>query len=190
MKWENIKKGDRVLIPAVVDREPDGEYLYVSFKCGGGRNGLEYFRRADMSKYLILPPENGIKNTESASKYDPCRLFKKGDIVEPCSVNGRWCSHVWGNRSSIHYEVAKDEDPLTAQMEVKDTDSPWTFLVHAAFFKLVTPVEEIEPYRVGTGIDSQLLYCNNELFAEFEKEEEAKRVCDLLNAEHRKEMGK
>lgn len=120
--------------------------------------------------------------------YDPCRPFRKGDIVEPCSVNGRWSSHVWEARSSIHYEVAEAEDPLTAHMELKDPDSSYTFLVHAAFFKLIMPVEELEPYRVGTGIDSQLLYCNSELFAEFEKEEEAKRVCDLLNSEHRKEQ--
>lgn len=45
-----------------------------------------------------------------------------------------------------------------------------------------------EPYRVGKGIDEQLLYKNNELYAEFKNAKEAERVCNLLNEQHRKEQ--
>lgn len=85
-------------------------------------------------------------NTEKTQKFDPSRPFRKGDIVEPCSVKGRWFSPVWEDRSGIRYEVTTDEDPLTACLYLKDPDSPEPFLVHAAFFRLVTPVEE--PYYI------------------------------------------
>lgn len=52
MNCENIKKGDHVLIPGVVQREPDGDFLYVEYKCGSHRSGLEYFRLADWQPYF------------------------------------------------------------------------------------------------------------------------------------------
>lgn len=191
MEYEDIRVGDLLNLRVRVCR-PLSEYvgrLYLQAEIPNKSFDSTYVLTRDIIPALSpVTLENGTKNTEPAPKYDPCRKFRKGDIVAPCSVNGRWCSHVWEDKSSIHYEVAKDEDPITAHMEVKDTDSPHPFLVHAAFFKLVTPVEEIEPYRVGTGIDSQLLYCNNKLFAKFVKTKDAKRFCCMLNDAHRKEQ--
>lgn len=187
MNCENIKKGDHVLIPGVVQREPEGEYLYVEYKCGSNRNGLEYFRMADVSKYLIFPPENGTKNTDPAPKYDPCREFMVGDRVRVRKIHGNLPQCCYNGMVKV-----KEGDCCTIQDKehrnrywITTPSGNWCFDI--AYFELVTPVEELEPYRVGTGIDSQLLYCNNELFAEFEKTEDAKRVCALLNAEYRKE---
>lgn len=84
----------------------------------------------------------------AAPKYPPYRLFRNGDIVEPCQANGRWFSPPWEHRTGIRYEVVKDEDPLTSYMEVKDPDSPQPFFAHAAFFKLVTSAEELERYII------------------------------------------
>lgn len=154
----------------------------------------------------VYSDNNDYPNIEVCEKpkYDPARLFKKGDIVKPCSVNGRWCSHVWEDRSGIHYEVAKDEDPLTAHMEVKDPDSPQPFLVHAAFFKLVIPVEELKPYSIivqpedyhcvrimkGTKIHSSIPFDEEECVCRTVEEAKAaaEEECDRLNAEYRKEQ--
>lgn len=150
------------------------------------------FYSGELRAFSPITPENVIKNTETAPKYDPCRLFRKGDIVEPCSVNGRWCSHVWEDRSSIHYEVAKAEDPLTAHMEVKDPDTPHPFLVHAAFFNLVTPVEELftidmdddeQTYSVvrGTLFVASYGYGPDDFYTKDKAKRAAQAECDRLN---------
>ena len=42
-------------------------------------------------------------DTETETKYDPCRKFRKGDIVEPCEVKGRWFGAAWkvGERANL-----------------------------------------------------------------------------------------
>ena len=81
--------------------------------------------------------------------YNPCRKFRKGDIVTPCQVNGRWWSPVWEDRSGIMYEVTEDECPDSAELQIKDMLIDTPFEVHAAFFELVTPIEERNPYCVS-----------------------------------------
>ena len=149
----------------------------------------------------ITDSANGIKNTEIAPKYDPCRLFKKGDIVEPCQANGRWLSPPWEHRTGIRYEVTEDENPITADLYIKDPDSPEPFLTHAAFFNLVTPVEEREPYKVEESIfikdewkvwkdggdKTQTLIATYTL-AHPNAKAAAEAERDRLNAEYRKEQ--
>ena len=137
---------------------------------------------------------NGIKNTETAPKYDPCRLFKAGDIVEPCQANGRWLSPPWEHRTGIRYEVTEDENPITADLYIKDPDSPEPFLTHAAFFNLVTQVEELEPYCIADHIHGWIVYKDNpgNVVANFNKthpnaKAAAEAECARLNAEYRKE---
>ncbi len=188
MAFDKIKKDDTVLIKGVVASKTE-DFLYVNFLGRRNERVLEYFHR-ECVEHLECEP---------TPKHDPCRKFRKGDIVEPCAVNGRWCSHVWEDRSSRHYEVAEAEDPLTAQMEVKDPDSPYTFLVHAAFFKLITPMEGY--FRVDGDEDEQEFYVKKGAFFvasygygpdDFYKKEEAKAAaqaeCDRLNELYRKEM--
>lgn len=136
-QFKNLKPGDTLVLEITVAEIALGRIYY------NGTNCMDCCYPDEVS----LPP-----------KHDPCHLFRKGDIVEPCQVNGRWVSPAWEDRAGIRYEVAKDEDPLTAHMEVKDPDSPQPFLVHAAFFKLVTPVEELEPYFVGESENSYDLF--------------------------------
>lgn len=144
---------------------------------------------------------NVVKNTETAPKYAPCRLFRKGDVVEPSSVNGRWSSPVWVDRAGIHYEVTNDEDPLTAHMYIKDPDSPEPFLVHAAFFKLVTPAEARFSFRVGDfpvdgewsvwkdSIGKTEIISSYKIATHPNAKAAAEAERDRLNAEYRKEMG-
>ena len=190
MSTKNIKIGEiynvRVKVIGITNEGVDALYVDAD---GGGITGL----RIGKQRIGILRRST----PETAPKYDPCRKFRKGDIVEPRSVNGRWFSPVWVDRSGIHYEVTIDEDPLTAHLYVKDPDSPEPFLVHAAFFKLVTPVEELEPYYYVTkndGVHPTFLVRNrNEehrvaAICECWNEEDAQRICDMYNAEYRKEM--
>lgn len=183
MSLEKIKQGDACNILATfVKVDEDGDFVFLV-------NGIhQYFSAEEAAKNVspIAPPP----------KHDPCRPFREGDIVEPCAVNGRWCSHVWEDRSGIHYEVAKDEDPLTAHMEVKDPDSPYSFLAHAAFFKLVAPVEEPYCISAGAGIieiwkrKSEVVktWYYDEVKAGLKAKAAAKAECDRLNAEWRKEQ--
>lgn len=200
MNYENIKKGDHVLIPGVVQREPEGEYLYVTYQCGINRNGLEYFRMADVSKYLIFPPENGTKNTEPSPKYDPCREFRIGDVVRVRKIHGnlpqcRYNGMVKvkeGDCCTIH-----DKEHRNCYWITTPSGDNWCFDI--AYFELVTPVEGY--FQVEGDEDEQEFYVvKGARFVasygygpdDFYKKEEAKAAaeaeCARLNAEHRKEQ--
>ena len=142
----------------------------------------------------LSAPANGIKNAEPAPKYDPCRKFREGDIVEPCQVKGRWFGTAWKDRSGIRFTVTKDEDE-EGVMWVQDPDSLHPKDVEAVFFQLVTPVEELEPYSVTAdvgkhyvcdkrGMAISLYYNNSHPNAKAAAEAE----CARLNAEYRKEQ--
>ena len=131
----------------------------------------------------------------SSPKYAPCRKFRKGDIVEPCQVKGRWMSDTWAERSGIHYTVTEDEDEYGIITIVKDPDCNLPSIASAVFFKLVTPVEELEPYSVGESTDyfSVDAKDGNEISCYWKDSHpnakagaEAER--DRLNAEYRKEQ--
>ena len=196
MKYEDIKAGETYNVRVIVGFKNSDSIATLPVD----ENGKElnticcYYATSEASAFSPIVPENGIKNTEIAPKYDPCRKFREGDIVRLVEWNGR---KLWDDIKHLHriynekgtFTVHDDEQGNDVVI-VPDAYTENVYCACPACLELVTPVEELEPYRVGTGIDSQLLYCNNELFAEFEKAEEAKRVCDLLNAEHRKEKQK
>ena len=133
----------------------------------------------------------------STPKYDPNRKFKKGDIVEPCQVKGRWHSVTWEGRSGIHFTVTEDEDE-DGIITIKDPDCELPYIAAAVFFNLVSPVEELEPYYIeeSTG-EITLLNKHDPLFhkswrysavsAGIIALNEAERDRDRLNAEYRKE---
>lgn len=88
-----------------------------------------------------------------APKYDPCRKYRKGDIVEPSEINGRLPQEL---RGCYRYEVITGEGEMTNPLYVavkpllKVNYKHLSELhVNAAFLKLVTPVEELGPYKVN-----------------------------------------
>lgn len=124
-------------------------------------------------------------------KYDPCRLFRKGDIVEPCQVKGRWFGTAWKNRSGIRFTVTKDEDE-EGVMWVDDPDSLHSKDVEAVFFQLVTPVEELEPWTLDEAdpIFWGIARAGGNpvmLPRDYFTKKAAEAECNRLNAEHRKE---
>ena len=90
-------------------------------------------------------------DTETETKYDPCRKFRKGDIVVPCEVKGRWFGTGWKNRKGIHFTVTSDEDE-EGVMWVEDPKSLHPKDVEAVFFQLVTPVEELEQHNIKKAV--------------------------------------
>lgn len=120
-----------------------------------------------------------------APKYDPCRLLKKGDRVQVKSRNGRCNGKDGEYLREAFCEVAEDEEPNEL---VRVYHNSSEYRLDPAYLELVTPVEELEPYKCGEGIDAQLIFFQDERFAEFENEEDAQRVCAWLNSEYRKEQ--
>lgn len=142
----------------------------------------------------------------AAPKYDPCRPFKKGDIVEPVACNGRapLCLRKYIGTKQV---VECDEDNNGVVGIVGDVEA-----VFAAFLKLITPIEELEPYYVSTNIDCSTCTifkrvgekkfvhsayyfvhgkgCSNAILGIIEAQDAAETECKRLNAEYRKEVEK
>jgi hypothetical protein len=134
---------------------------------------------------------------ETAPKYDTCRKFRAGDIVE-FDTHGRDISESMkkaGVTLGERYTVTEDENN-TGSVPFIGADG---IEHHAMFFwlKLVTPVEELEPYSVVDAhthwdvVDEDMktvatyskgYHPHAKLAAEAER--------DRLNAEHRKEREK
>lgn len=187
---EDIKVGEMYNVRVKVSRiNAAGVFCYACDKDGtylGKHTNL--FTEDEVEAFFPITPENGTKNTASAPKYDPCRMFRKGDKVRVVKCNGRSPAMPFSDyKEGDICIVMKDEDETSYFVRVESDDKCGRDFLFCCL-ELVAPVEELEPYKCGVGIDAQLIFINDELFAEFENEEDAKRVCALLNAEHRKEQ--
>ena len=128
-------------------------------------------------------------------KHDPCRLFKKGDIVE-MDTHGRDIAASMkssGVALGKRYTVTEDENNTGYVSFIGDDGIEH----HSMFFwlKLVTPVEELEPYFVvdahthwhiakDDGNSSTVAIYSNTNHPHAKESAEAE--CDRLNAEWRK----
>lgn len=143
---------------------------------------------------------------EIAPKYNPNRLFKKGDIVEP--RKGRevyaceWEDCVFHKLEGT-YKVCNDE--REGHVSVIDKETGVDCYVSSFALELVTQAEELEPYRIfnnerlgaWTVLKNELIFAYypyrvNESDNIVHSEEEAKAAAeaerDRLNAEYRKEQ--
>jgi hypothetical protein len=196
MNIKDIKVGETYNVRVKVNRlDKVGNVGIVWDSCGR----TCYFLLDD---FTPLSPEKGTKNTEPAPKYDPNRLFRKGDIVEP--RKGRevyaceWedcCFHKMDGK----YEVQGDEKE--GHVSVIDKETGIDCYVSAFSLELVTPVEELGPYEVeGDDDEKEYSVTNRDKFVctypydsdSFYTKEQAKAAAeaerDRLNAEWRKEM--
>lgn len=127
-------------------------------------------------------------------KHDPCRLFKKGDVVEPKQVKGRVYSKDSKYLISKKCIVFRDEDEpgyVVISHEGKN------YAINTAYLELITPVEELEPYQVLHNItNSYVIYKDkpktDNIVVNFTSthphaKEAAEAECARLNAEYRKE---
>lgn len=105
-------------------------------------------------KYLMPNASNYQPNAsldfisiDEQPKYDPCRLFKKGDMVQPRSGKTVLASEygfVTFHELAGQYEVNEDEARGTVTLIVNGH----ACFVSAFALELVTPVEELEPYYI------------------------------------------
>lgn len=130
-------------------------------------------------------------------KYDPCRLFRKGDKAKPRIINGREIPKL---PLDVIFTVTGDEDKygvVPVEYISPVIGLPTSATVHAIWLELVTPVEE-EPYYIEKACnryelmkrDGDKLYKLADYWdthPRFKAAAEAER--DRLNAEHRKEKG-
>ena len=139
----------------------------------------------------------------SSPKYDPCRLFRKGDKVRVVEWNGRNyydLDHSTKLETGCLAEIWDDEEDEQLEGYVSVIYQGYIRSVPPCYLELVTPVEEGEPYSVEE--DSQYWHVFYEqnggimTVCKFLKSyhptakaaAEAER--DRLNAEWRKEVEK
>ena len=193
MEYKDIKVGEtynvRVKVIGIAKNGVDA--IYVDDE---GIAGLHIGKRR-VGILSPISPENGIKNTESAPKYNPCRMFKKGDRVEVVKYKGR---------------IASMETPIaTLAMVIEDEDEAgWIYIqaegsnkidsIDPAYLELVTPVEEQEPYYIEEELGTIAILSKKDPI--FHKcwhyagvnsgviaKEAAQAECDRLNEQYRKE---
>lgn len=139
---KQLKPGDEIFIRARYKKElDDGDVLYTH---SARMNYDEVFETNGFShpENVILPSE-----LQPAPKYDPCRKFQSGDVVEPSKCQGR---EAWGmNQEETtvllpigRYTVLHES---CSQVEIQAANGD-IFFIASCFLKLVTPVEELEPY--------------------------------------------
>lgn len=191
---KQLKKGDEIFIRARYKKTyADGDVSFLH------SNTNVYDVEIEMESYthpknVILPSE-----LQPAPKDDPCRLFKKGDKVQPRAGRDvyacEWEDAVFHKLTGV-YELESDEKE--GHVTILDKETGIECYVSVFAVELVTPVEELEPYYVkddGTHYvvgkrpeEPEIVY-----LAEYSKDrhphakEAAEAECARLNAEHRKE---
>lgn len=83
------------------------------------------------------------------TNYDPCRKFKKGDLVKKRYIFGRSCDAIG---SLGIYTVVEDEDTNGGNVIVKDSVN-MRYKVKAVFLQLITPAEDRPVYSVQKSED-------------------------------------
>lgn len=154
------------------------------------KEACEYLRARGIDPFNM---QNGMKNTETAPKYDPTRLFRKGDKVKAVLRHGRIPND--GVPKDVILEVIADERDGIVKVLHKMGVILEIFNVYALYLELVTPVEELEPYSVSENIHGWVVFKDtpgnvvanfNNTHPNAKAAAEAER--DRLNAEWRKEQ--
>ena len=152
------------------------------------------FNKTDVETCVFPMPDpaNDIKNTENASKYDPCRLFRRGDKVRVVEERNDRIPPICGRiEPGKVYTVSGNEDGGDVMLEVEGKYDCISWL----WLDLVTPVEELEPYSVVnahthwdvTDNDMKTVVTYSKAYHPHAKAA-AEAECARLNAEHRKEQ--
>lgn len=181
MNIEEIKVGETYNVRVKVTTK-DGEFCCTRCETAVYGSGHVIIRAEELSP-IPTPP-----------KYDPCRPFKKGDIVE-MDTHGRDIAASMkksGVELGKRYTVTEDENNTGFVSFIGEDGIEH----HSLFFwlKLVTPVEELEPYELVETTDYWSVEKENEELCLFWKKYHpnakaaAEDECDRLNAEWRKEQ--
>lgn len=196
-----LKEGQTVYIAVkYLGTTTDGESAHVKIQTTDwmdiGHHSVVSISPNISFEHIVIP--SPVK--ENKPKYDPCRKFRKGDKVEPKAVKGR--PAIGGINGAIiklsgQFFVARDEsenENYTVTILMPDGTECDT---DPAYLKLVTPVEEREPYFVqeNQNVVEVLSHEDEEVPATVffkskhkNARERAEAERDRLNAEYRKEQ--
>lgn len=168
---------------------------------------------SELQRLYFSPEMKSLIKKLSSPKYDPCRKFRKGDLVRLKAYNGRKPYDFW-HKQTIEHFGAKLDTVLADELDSGNVDifqdapiDELTVRVHASHLELVTPVEELEISRVFNDkkMGAWVVTKDNFTHSYFpyrcevsdniaNSKEEAKAAaeaeCARLNAEYRKEMEK
>ena len=209
---KNLKEGDPVIIHGTFIKESiDGDIVCRVKKWVGGID--DFGTVADSSvyarpRYVSLPTEK--------PKYDPARLFKKGDIVRLKDWNGRCPAMYSGTNSWFDHpprcrngnlEVREDEKSSKVEIGIIGVNYAYAY-VAPCYLELITPIEELKPYSVEerTEFSGDVQYGIIHIYYNYDGGRDKVRTfyengpeswnatkaaaeaeCDRLNAEWRKE---
>lgn len=213
---KNLKPGDPLIIRGKFDSIfNDGDIgIKVSITGGYGEDYAVIKETTYAHPSCVSLPSvksrkksHTTKISEEHPKYDPCRKFKEGDIVDYRRRYGRDYETVPDPEDYKLARVISSEDEESGMVGVEFIEAyggedvyfavPWFHL------ELVIPVEELNPYSIivqpedyhcvrimkGTKIHSSFPFDEEECV--YHTLEEAKAAAeaerDRLNAEHRKE---
>lgn len=140
---KNLKPGDPIVIHTTVDKIDNDGDLWFHCPQVNDANWREYIN----PKFVSLPGE-----TMNKSKYDPCRKFKEGDIVDYRRRYGRDYETVPDPEDYKIARVFSSEEEESGMVGVEFVEAYGgdnvCFVVPWFHLELVTPVEELEPYSV------------------------------------------
>ena len=149
---KNLKPGDPVIIEATfykLDYDGDviGETTWTT------RGVSEKCKIIAATSCVSLPSEIVNRQSSIVNKYDPTRLFKKGDKVQPRggkTVLASEYGFVTFHELAGQYEVYEDEARGTVTLIVNGH----ACFVSAFALELITPVEDLEPYIMLENVPS------------------------------------
>lgn len=191
---KNLKPGQALCCNCTfVATEDYGNRIVVDM-CWAGEKERTTSRISYFYEQLSLPP--------TPPQHDPCRKVKKGDRVKPRIVYGR--TPVFGidgvavAMSSGDFIIETDEgERPNGTVDVKTSDGT-IMTVDPVYLELVTPVEELVPYRILHNVaNGYVIYKEkpktDNIVAIFNSthprsKEAAEAERDRLNAEWRKEQ--
>lgn len=206
---QNLKRGEKIKFTeplSVVDTfsHKNGDMLAQT---STGHLVFIHPHEVQLAEHAPSEASPAQDTAQDAPKYDPCRLFRKGDKVREILVKGR--------RYDARYPVCLLGEIATVE-EKEDPENLVTirfangmhYTYDAAYLELITPVEELETYYLDTITTDdnntkpyfliktrkhehiiRTFYSNAfETIEQTKAAAEAER--DRLNAEYRKEMEK
>lgn len=198
---KQLKTGDKILVAAeVVNVYKSNGEAYIRISCFDGPSERITFNGAyTLADNIILPTD--MQQPAEKPKYDPCRLFKKGDKV----MLRKWCGRnpvIYGMNLFQLGEVLNVDEAENPKEEglILVSNAECKQSIHACYLELVTPVEERSPYYVKENASVYEVFNrneNNSSVAIFFKsqysiekaKERAEAECKRLNAEYGKEVG-
>lgn len=181
----NLKAGQEIFVKAWFSYINSQEEVRCTTKETDGKEWTIY---SNISNVFTALPTGNEEYAENKPKYDPCRLFKEGDIVRYVERYGR--SYVDAPPVGATCRVIVGEDKVgmvTVEFKFSENEEPAVHDVPFYHLELVTPVEELESYSIDPANTNVLFKCGKK-FATFEDDDEAQELCDRLNRVRQEEQ--